>query len=359
MATINPDGLTIIDAQNLAWSFGTGSNNNGIYAENVSLAVGADESVLSTYVNNADFNWDIYGAYGLLSMSQDNPNFTVVGVDGDFDTGEYPATVAIDPNGLAVSIHETNAAVGRAIWIDVGNATNGTGNLSGAPPYEFTLLSGANPAIIAVGPGAFLIAVRTEPTGLFPPGLYYAQISINNGQISTTFTEISIDDSDPTLSNFTPIPASWPSISYSSSNGILAYLDTSGNVYFGTLDLSSSAPTYTLKAVYKAATNPTKGCYAVVLHPTEETFYVITCFEEQNGSPYNCYLSGVSYSGWEFINLGWSGYVLTNYPDYWAQGVSMAYTQANGLDGLVIACLSSVNCIDLFFVPSSQMVLED
>lgn len=333
-------------AQSLYWSFSTNAGN-------ASVAVGPDGSVVTAY-GVAGLSPDLYAAYGQITPGSSTPSFKRYGIDGDFDTGESPLGVAIDSNGLTVSVHETDLVTSTQLWLNIGSALGGQGNLSGAAPHSTTMV-GQNPSIISIGPGQFIVASKI-PGAHIPPaylGLWQLQISVSDGKALVLISPVNIDTSNLSLLPLqSGLPCWAPRPAY--NNGVLAITSTGAQI----------ASTSGLLGNYDASTatwTPTTGFQ--IPSDAGGVFPEMSVSLGPNASIYtasisdgNILIQAGAYSaepgGAVNFTLNSNPVAGFNLPANYPVAIDIAYTQSCGLNGLVMAVLSYSQDIDLFFVPS-------
>jgi len=151
----------------------------GSQAASQSVAVGADGTIVAAFQGYGATNYSLSAGYGIMS----GPNeFRFYGTDLDFDTGDVPS-VAIDPNGMAVSVHETNAVYSSTIMVNIGTARGGQGNLSEFKSVS-TNMSGGYPSIVAIGAGQFVVSAIGPTDELSPLRLWL--VSVNGSTVMSS-----------------------------------------------------------------------------------------------------------------------------------------------------------------------------
>lgn len=358
------------DIVSLQWGFGQN-------ASNASVAVGGDGTIVSTFVSDSNVSWAISGAFGQAVQNDGNQSFNFVGTDSDFDSGDAPAMVAIDPYGLAVSIHEADGT-STDLWINIGTATSGAGNFSVAAPYNLGV-SGYQPAILAIEQGQFLVSALVNLDNLESANnllLWFVTIKVSGSNaevivnpVTTMITSAAnggAADDPPVAVTLNSPTGAMPKLAY--YNGQLAVIsvtwgDAEMLVYpygvsgaFG-YDAQTSTYTYTVQSqISSVLGQPGVGAP----QPTLSAAF------DPDG---NLYLAGVYLVSSEYGNSTTVSFLVCtstvfyqenlfgsefDLPGYYAVALDIAFINANGYYGIIMAVLSYCNCVDLFYFPIQQ-----
>jgi hypothetical protein len=378
------------EASNLYWSF-------GVNASEASVAVGEDGTVVSTFVSDKTLSWAISAAFGITTNSQSQLGFNFVGTDSNFDTGDAPSAVAIDPNGVAVSIHESNGA-SADIWMDVGSAIGGqggfqsnwTGDLNTA--YEinnqFASVTGQCPSIIAIGPRSFLLAALGSD--LSPSGISAGQLQLwsltglttSNEGVSFAIQPVSLqvssvanggpENGSPTSVSLVTNNNTVPRLAY--SNGVLAIagVKAGGNPEYGSNawgvlgTYSASDNTFTVQLYLPNQYGDGVGYEPGVSVALDGNNNLYMAGVWNNNNSNSAFMNVINYNPgnnwtWTSQTFGWSN-VSSNddlfggtfsLPPNYCKALDIDYTVANGYNGIIMSVLSYCNCVDLFYFPFS------
>jgi hypothetical protein len=337
-------------------------SNFGSHATEAAVAVGNDGTVVSTYVSTGALDWDINAPVGQIVAV--NPGyglqFNFNGAQNDFNHGEAPSAVAIDPNGVGVSIHQTNDRDSQQLYANVGSASGGTIGFGGG--IALGEQQGTCPSIAAIGPGQFLVSCVQDTS---PPSVYMFTLSVSGeagnwsvqtGRAFIDCAAIASENGSQGLNLMAATPSnSCPRLSY--CDGVLlvsnVYMTTSPNMGYaiGTFAENTFVALAILPRLTTVSGTPSSPLQAGAIGPNNAI-----CIAEISGSsPYytvacasGVYVTGDSWSfqmGATNPNLNW-----TNDETAYPCGVDIDFIDTLGLNGVVMTVRDASENLSLCYV---------
>jgi hypothetical protein len=286
--------------------------------------------------------------------------FKFSGAQNDFNHGEAPSAVAIDTNGVAVSIHQTNERDSQELYANVGLATGGEIGFGGG--VALGGLQGTCPSIAAIGPGQFLVSCLQEGS---PIWIYMFTLSVSGeagnwsvqtGPAGINCAAIATENGSQYNNLMAATPTnSCPRLSY--CDGVLlvsnVYMTTSPNMGYaiGTFAENTFVAMAILPRLTTVSGTPSSPLQAGAIGPNN----AICIAEIAGSSPYytvacasGVYVTGESWSfqmGATNPGLNW-----TNDDSAYPCGVDIDFTDAMGLNGVVMAVRDSGESLSLCYV---------
>ncbi|WP_146208810.1 hypothetical protein [Azospirillum sp. TSO22-1] len=306
-------------------------------AANQSIAVGADGTIVVAAQGYGVTNYSLSAAYGILTAPG---NFKLYGVDQDFDTGDYPS-IAIDPNGMAVSVHETNAIGNSTIMVNIGTAIGGQGNLTQYSPRS-TDMAGSNPSITAIGPGQFVVSALAKGEELWPLRLWL--VTVNGGTVSTS--PITFETSAGPWNLFSGPPChQYPQLAY--RDGMLAISGgMTSNLSWSMGSLSGA--TYTQQFGWSIPSNNNTSLGSAVALGPNNTVYAACLQNQSAGTNSIMYWAGTYNPSSSSPSLEWTTQNTVEAAE--PLGVSLACLNVGDYSTVMMAYLedgAGANCVNL------------
>lgn len=328
-------------------------------ANNCSVCVGSDGSILSAYISSNSNDLSAYSASGCLEFSQNSISISNLASGNYFDYCQNPPSVAIDQYGMIVSVHQSS--IYNMIIVNVGKIKNGVGGFTNSYYGDIELESspniayGVNPSITNVGPGLFVVTAVSADMSATGKSLCAYQLQVFptiNGGYALAWSPVSIVISSTSNLGST-ISAQNPMAAY--YNNILSVVDGSNQIYAGSYDVSTATFNVQISGTVNNSLSTSSIPGSAITVDSDGNFYVANTGVDSD-NVYYTYISTVKVI---INNNNWSLEINSFDPIFGGSGNN--YGMAIGLGCLnlldntyiVVAILDNNNNIDLFTVNPS------